>query len=115
MGLKCCYYERGSETKYICTTDDSCPNLAGWTLVGSWGVNDCANCFASGEEESESDETSEELLAHRLFPDYEEQIRKAICMAHWIKEHWDEIFGGHPLDEYEKYEDRFLKDTPHPK
>ena len=47
MTMKCCYYERDGEHKHVCTTDKACPKLKGWTLVGSWGVENCKECFGT--------------------------------------------------------------------
>ena len=49
---KCCYYEKGTEKKHVCTTDGNCPTLIGWTLIGSWNVDKCANCYNSAETQT---------------------------------------------------------------
>lgn len=46
----CCYYERGDETKTLCTIDPTCPELHNnWQLVGSWSVADCDDCCPSAD------------------------------------------------------------------
>ena len=119
MASRCCYYERGSETKSVCTTDDACPVLIGWTLVGSWGVDDCADCFGPPQDEPpppppplpkergerERPPTPAEEDAERPIPlDDPEGV---MALMRWIKEHWDEVFPNVPLEKFQEYERQF--------
>ena len=49
MPKKCCYYEKGTEKKHVCTTGTNCPSLEGWTKVGEWEVDTCRDCFDSAK------------------------------------------------------------------
>lgn len=85
---RCCLYERGGEDRYICTTDDECPELEGWRFVGSWGVDSCDDC--KGERGAA---TSRDDLVIRLPPPEflelsEEQARSVRFILEWLKEHY---------------------------
>ncbi|GAG54616.1 unnamed protein product [marine sediment metagenome] len=49
MAKKCCLYEKGDSQYNSCTTDPNCPELVDWTLIGSWGVDDCKDCRGGGD------------------------------------------------------------------
>jgi hypothetical protein len=95
--MKCCYYEKDGQEKYICTTDTDCPDLTGWTLIGSWSVDDCVNCFGSGEVGSgETDEEEFVRPGLRAGETFLDELEGAIAISHWIKEHWDVVFPHGP-------------------
>ena len=67
MARKCCLYEQANGTRYrICTTDDACPEMAGDTFVGSWGVGDCDECLQGGDKGLDLPKIEVELLVDGL-------------------------------------------------
>lgn len=104
MVRRCCLYEKGTEEKYVCTSDPKCPQLTGWTLVGSWSVETCDDCFR-GEDGQELTQIDPDM--RRKFYEWE----KAYIIMQWILEHWDEVFPdlGPKIEGFDKIEP-ILKD-----
>jgi len=105
MANRCCLYETNNgENRTLCTTDANCPNITGWTLIGQWSVDSCANCSVEGggDEEVELVTTAIESELLKKLKEFE----KALIIMHWIREHWGEVFpDAPPIEKIEKLKD----------
>ena len=82
MPKKCCLYEKDGRQFRACTTDPKCPDLRGWTRIGSWGVEDCHDCLRAPKPPPDKDE------------DEIEKVQKAMI---WLKENWPRLFPRIPI------------------
>ena len=95
---KCCYYLDGDgDERLICTTDEDCPKIPGWTFQAYWGVGDCEDCDiidVSGDEDGGGDGQPHFVVPERqvMFLEWLEDAIRADGVVQKLKE----IFGDWP-------------------